>query len=1102
MQDMTKYIFRISSILLLLTISVSISAQTTTTWVGSLSDTDWHNASNWTAGIPDGSTVAIINNGGLVIISQDAIVASVRLEGSGGILNIDASLTIDPQGATPSPITGIEMIELSSFINIGDAGLLAISNANNVGINVLGQIINDGQITIDNCNIGLNNGTSGNARLENRGKISISNSTANAIAYSAGIFINDFCGHIHTGNDNIFSSVLENIGVISTSADENTNFQIGSITSLGIIHAPNGASFFDASFTALTIEETNPAANYWRGCSSASWSDACNWSQIRVPIKADSVVISSGGTGNDPELSSNTDSVMHVSIDGSLTIKDQGRLIVDGSTASTSLIGIDNRANLTVESGGRIHVMNTTSIGIISRSSFTNAGTILVEDAISRSVTLSGPTSSFVNTGTLSIEIDNPNTSGINNISGSNTTNSGQINIQGAQFGILSTDDATTFTNNGSIDINNSSLGSIVLSNQAGGTPTMTNAACSVISTDGPFSIDAGTSLTNSGLINYDAGAPNIQGTYTDDSYQYDPNDGLPDGMNTIVLSEPLPFVEFVLDLDGDGTSFCEGDTDDIIQKLNCGDMLVDQTNEVGANNLNGYPCRSFDFSAPERVYTFDVVSPDTLVTISLNNENTNTDLFILTDPADPSSCLSHSFDQIAIVLSPGRYYAVVDGFNGSTGNFDISLSCNPVQPPIPLSCGETLSNQTNLDNAVLNDYPCRAANFSGPERVYTFDVVSPDTLVTISLNNENTNTDLFILTDPADPSSCLSHSFDQIAIVLSPGRYYAVVDGFNGSTGNFDISLSCNPVQPPIPLSCGDILTDQNNLDNSVLDDYSCRFADFSAPERVYTFDVVAPDTLITISLDNETAGTELFILTDPADPNSCLVRHRAQVITRLTPGTYFAVVDGFNGAIADFDISMSCSVPGPLPLCSNAISLICGQTIDGSVGELVVDPENNEGCNLDEPGPWFRFIGTGGEVTASLCNTQISFNSEIAVLTGSCGDLTCVADNDDTCGLLSEASFSTVAGQNYWIHVQERRGDSGDFTLTLTCADDEVCLSERILSGPLLAGTYTASDRIIVDGSVSAPNEVILSAPTVEFRPLSEVSDGLLEVDQEGCE
>ena len=116
---MTKYIFRISSILLLLTISVSISAQTTTTWVGSLSDTDWHNASNWTAGIPNGSTVAIINNGGLVIISQDAIVASVRLEGSGGILNIDASLTIDPQGATPSPITGIEMIELSSFINIG-----------------------------------------------------------------------------------------------------------------------------------------------------------------------------------------------------------------------------------------------------------------------------------------------------------------------------------------------------------------------------------------------------------------------------------------------------------------------------------------------------------------------------------------------------------------------------------------------------------------------------------------------------------------------------------------------------------------------------------------------------------------------------------------------------------------------------------------------------------------------------------------------------------------------------------------------------------------------------------------------------------------------
>ena len=84
--------------------------------------------------------------------------------------------------------------------------------------------------------------------------------------------------------------------------------------------------------------------------------------------------------------------------------------------------------------------------------------------------------------------------------------------------------------------------------------------------------------------------------------------------------------------------------------------------------------------------------------------------------------------------------------------------------------------------------------------------------------------------------------------------------------------------------------------------------------------------------------------------------------------------------------------------------------------------------------------------------------------------------------------------------IRVTQFSGRDGDFTLTFTCEDDDICLAERMLSGELDQSLYTASEKIIVDGTISAPSDVRISA-VVEFMKTAEVSDGLLEVDQEGC-
>ena len=59
-----------------------------------------------------------------------------------------------------------------------------------------------------------------------------------------------------------------------------------------------------------------------------------------------------------------------------------------------------------------------------------------------------------------------------------------------------------------------------------------------------------------------------------------------------------------------------------------------------------------------------------------------------------------------------------------------------------------------------------------------------------------------------------------------------------------------------------------------------------------------------------------------------------------------------------------------------------------------------------------------------------------QIAVYSGSCGGLVCVAGNDDFCGLQSQTSWPSVAGETYYIYVDGWNTNSGSFTLSISCS------------------------------------------------------------------
>ncbi len=139
-----------------------------------------------------------------------------------------------------------------------------------------------------------------------------------------------------------------------------------------------------------------------------------------------------------------------------------------------------------------------------------------------------------------------------------------------------------------------------------------------------------------------------------------------------------------------------------------------------------------------------------------------------------------------------------------------------------------------------------------------------------------------------------------------------------------------------------------------------------------------------------------------------------------------------------ASFDDG-TCAYPPTNDLCADAETIECGdlKTTDTSLATADIAPfcDTSDGTG---GGVWYKFTGTGEEVTASLCNT--SFDTKLRVYTGTCGALVCEIGNDDDFSACSssasQVTWTSVMGTDYYILVHGFGSDQGLFQLTLDCA------------------------------------------------------------------
>ena len=167
-----------------------------------------------------------------------------------------------------------------------------------------------------------------------------------------------------------------------------------------------------------------------------------------------------------------------------------------------------------------------------------------------------------------------------------------------------------------------------------------------------------------------------------------------------------------------------------------------------------------------------------------------------------------------------------------------------------------------------------------------------------------------------------------------------------------------------------------------------------------------------------------------------------------------------------------------------ANAEPVTCASNYTGSTVAATLDEDDAPdgfGADMDAPNVWYSFTGSGFSetVTVSLCGS--GYDTSVLIYTGSSGNLTLIAANDDdaTCVgplLRSRVNFDSDGSSTYYIAIEGYNpASTGAFTMDISCAGvtppavtNQTCASALDV---LVDGVDITSDNSFGDVSPEVP-------------------------------
>jgi hypothetical protein len=196
------------------------------------------------------------------------------------------------------------------------------------------------------------------------------------------------------------------------------------------------------------------------------------------------------------------------------------------------------------------------------------------------------------------------------------------------------------------------------------------------------------------------------------------------------------------------------------------------------------------------------------------------------------------------------------------------------------------------------------------------------------------------------------------------------------------------------------------------------------------------APLTVNTITspvADFSTGGLPPLPLVLPSLGTATLNASFSPLSTGTQNSSFDIVSDALNTPTATVNLHGRGFLPAANDLCTNAIALTCGESVNGNTADATVDGVATcGGVSNTAPGLWYSVVGNGGLMSVSTCTPAASFDTRISVFSGSCGSLDCVGANDDFCSTGSQVTWSSASGTDYYILVHGFASQSGTFTIS----------------------------------------------------------------------
>ncbi len=230
----------------------------------------------------------------------------------------------------------------------------------------------------------------------------------------------------------------------------------------------------------------------------------------------------------------------------------------------------------------------------------------------------------------------------------------------------------------------------------------------------------------------------------------------------------------------------------------------------------------------------------------------------------------------------------------------------------------------------------------------------------------------------------------------------------------------------------------------------------DFNSQRLGVWYSIIGLGTEITVTTcdPNTDYDTQIGVYTGPCDTLACLIGNddacglQSSVTFCAEDGVeYRILIHGFQDNQGDFvlnieDSGASCEPPFVLvnDFCEDAIPLavpsITQGNSDGATFDDFIGPCDDDGYATDLIGVWFTIVGTGHEITVSTCDEGTTYDTQLHIYEGVCGQLTCVAGDDDDpdCAsgtLRSTATFCSEYDVLYHVLVNGYSGATGDYVL-----------------------------------------------------------------------